>query len=1108
MATYVKGANQYSVDIKPFTPDYKFLSAVLETRQDKYDTNFKATNDLYNKVVYADLSREDTKERRDQYAEQIGPQIEKISGMDLSLAQNVNQAKSVFAPFYEDDLTVKDIVYTANYRDEMKHANRLKNAANEKLNERYSDIGVQGLNYRMEDFINASPEEALNMGVPKYVDNVNLFKTATELLEEMDPNLSMEMDRFGTDANGDPITDFIIREKNGRLIQGQALQTLQSALLNDPRVQRFYAERSFVQSRDFAQQAMADGAYSSIKDAQNAWATQTIANINALNNQRETEESDKLNQLESANIRWSNYKQNNGIVEGSQLDDAITENLSAAEATRIALDRIKGVQTIGANEPNTTDGLLNQAYAMLMNYNIMGDLNRAALSYSQRDQKFLIRENEHALKQKQFEYDMAKIRANATNAMNIELLKQQGKDRNTILDKGYRVGDDGQLIRLPWAEGVDPNNPLAALLQGNNTTFGSAGTVDVPVDEDGDADMNVDMILRTQEQFIEKDNALANKQVNNIIDMLTVLYPTGTTAEGEEMGDGTWTIEVPNATGGVDKVTGDIDGLRQILLEPTITGEGKDARVVGYNNRELINSVFNQVSDEFKNTRAVTMSNPEVTLSKDRRNQYNDIYNQISGINGTETQMKGLQLFTQNVYDNYYQTYEAVKGNAMTPQADQGNNVKLLYDSGFPDIINPETKLPYSSTEYLQLVVDGVNNKTITNPDLYGNDTGTDNTNYLKDEVIYETYMGKSGEGPNIEKVRTVRTGRKVVDMAAITEEANLFYNKMYENLNAALTGATGDFKSGDLDSEIYGISGKFSDVVSNPSYERMFNPTVPNPLAEQEVAQMLIQIEDLENKGLPYGILSGDINIIEDPAQLANVKEPLAVKVFEMWKKDAAVWMSGKTPAVSTGIKAPAAKIVYMPAFGRAQDGEKTLGAYKVVFSADWLASKKAGTNTATGNVEFGSLNSDEILQLQGRVDDDNAETSGQAGITIMFDQSVDLNNKSAINTYYSYVETDIAASGTNYHTYTMPNDNGINPTGEFRVTKLGPNNYQIYSKVYTYQPGGQYTLEENTVKADMSNGLRGLDQAVSNYYKVLENKRNQNQLAREKDQATNGKK
>ena len=57
MATYIKGADTYLPDIKPFTPDYKFLSAVLETRQDKYDTNFKATNELNNKVVYADLSR-------------------------------------------------------------------------------------------------------------------------------------------------------------------------------------------------------------------------------------------------------------------------------------------------------------------------------------------------------------------------------------------------------------------------------------------------------------------------------------------------------------------------------------------------------------------------------------------------------------------------------------------------------------------------------------------------------------------------------------------------------------------------------------------------------------------------------------------------------------------------------------------------------------------------------------------------------------------------------------------------------------------------------------------------------------------------------------------
>jgi len=110
MATYVPGSKTYSREIQPFTPDYKFLSSVLGTRQDRYDTNYKQLSDLYGKVVYADLSREDTIGMRDQYANQLAPKIQQISGMDLSLRQNVDSAKSVFKPFYEDDLIVKDLV--------------------------------------------------------------------------------------------------------------------------------------------------------------------------------------------------------------------------------------------------------------------------------------------------------------------------------------------------------------------------------------------------------------------------------------------------------------------------------------------------------------------------------------------------------------------------------------------------------------------------------------------------------------------------------------------------------------------------------------------------------------------------------------------------------------------------------------------------------------------------------------------------------------------------------------------------------------------------------------------------------------------------------------
>ena len=137
MATYVPGTETYLPDIKPFTPDYKFLSAVLDTRQDKYTSNWKATNDVYNKVVYADLSRGDTTEQRDQYVENLAPSLEKIAGMDLSLAQNADSAKAVFAPFFEDDLIVRDMVYTANYRKQMDYADRLLRSSDQSQRDKY-----------------------------------------------------------------------------------------------------------------------------------------------------------------------------------------------------------------------------------------------------------------------------------------------------------------------------------------------------------------------------------------------------------------------------------------------------------------------------------------------------------------------------------------------------------------------------------------------------------------------------------------------------------------------------------------------------------------------------------------------------------------------------------------------------------------------------------------------------------------------------------------------------------------------------------------------------------------------------------------------------------
>ena len=201
-------------------------------------------------------------------------------------------------------------------------------------------------------------------------------------------------------------------------------------------------------------------------------------------------------------------------------------------------------------------------------------------------------------------------------------------------------------------------------------------------------------------------------------------------------------------------------------------------------------------------------------------------------------------------------------------------------------------------------------------------DSGTSDKGYLKDEVKTEIYKGRSGEGPTVDKVRTVNTGRKVIDMAAVESEAKLIYDALYTNLNDALSGKTGDFEIRDLDSEIYGYSGNYSDVVSNNSYERNFNPMVKNELAEKEVFQMITQMNTLDAEGRPYGMFAGSIDQFGSSDQLTNTKSEIAVKAFNIWKDDAALWLSNKRPAVSTGQKAPAAKIVYMPVVGLSADG------------------------------------------------------------------------------------------------------------------------------------------------------------------------------------------
>lgn len=355
MATYVPGSEQYLPDIKPFTPDYKFLSAVLDVRQDKYNTNWQATNDVYNKVVFADMSRQDTNSQREQYVNNLAPALEKISGMDLSLAQNVQSAKSVFAPFFEDKLIVKDIVKTANYRKEMGYAERLLASPDPTVNRQYWRDGVAELQYRMEDFINMDPDAALNTSLYKYVPAPNLFEIAEDILSEQKPPLSIKYDVLSPDG------EWIITKKNGELLVGPALQILRNQLATDGRIIRSYQTKAYVASRDFAAAGMEAGDFNSVEEGQDAWAQSTISNIEFNNEQRLKTGLNAIAEQREINVRWDNYKKQYGIVPGSVEEKIMNDQLTAYEKTKLELENQIDIKKVINTPSNNLETTLNRA---------------------------------------------------------------------------------------------------------------------------------------------------------------------------------------------------------------------------------------------------------------------------------------------------------------------------------------------------------------------------------------------------------------------------------------------------------------------------------------------------------------------------------------------------------------------------------------------------------------------------------------------------------------------------------------------------------------------------------------------------------------------------
>ena len=314
MATYAQGVSQYIPQIQPYQPDYNFLSQGLKLKQSQYDQNWNSLNKVYGQYFYADTTHEQSKKNKDNLIKQIEFNLGRVSGLDLSLEKNVNQAMQVFKPFYEDGDLMYDMAWTKNTANEKGVGEGKRNSSDAKTNEQYWSDGIKLIDYKIEEFKNSSYDKIRSVGEVRYTPYVNVNQMALDLAK--DAKLTIPTVKF---ENG-----FIIKQVNGEPLIEPLAQLFQSVLGNDPRVKAVYDVQAYVDRKDHAY-AYKDKFNGDIQAAENEYLNNSLKILKDQTNAN-------YRSLESANTAYTSNI--------AKLEESI-KNGTANPSTQASLDNFK-----------------------------------------------------------------------------------------------------------------------------------------------------------------------------------------------------------------------------------------------------------------------------------------------------------------------------------------------------------------------------------------------------------------------------------------------------------------------------------------------------------------------------------------------------------------------------------------------------------------------------------------------------------------------------------------------------------------------------------------------------------------------------------------------
>jgi hypothetical protein len=881
--------------------------------------------------------------------------------------------------------------------------------------------GVKELQYRMQDFINMSPEEALDARTYSYTPDADLGKMAQKMLGEMKPPLKMKYDHFGknpdvinadgTITKGKVNGDWIITTTNGEVVTGPALAMINERFADDPRVQNAYRTQAYVAGRDFAAEGMAEGAFGSVEEGQNAWAVETIKRIEENNNRDISDGTKKLAEQQKSTVRWGNYKQLTGVIPDSDDEKIMDEVNSDFQSVSTTLENKLKIRDVISNESPDLESNLNRAYQLLMMTNLQTDMLKAAQTFSMRDYESTMRETGQAKDARKFKFDSALEEARSINRRSLAFDLQAQKKRDAY-DLALLEGKIG-----------DPNDLLNDELNRTNADYTDPNALSFNLEDE------THIVDASTDQFFMKKNFNRDTQIAAILAYTNELNPS----IGENQGTTAITITDKNGKEVQENLTS--EELKSFLTQKN-SSNSDDSKDLGYKNVKAIDNLFEKYHKLIKDKKGIEKTNINFVRNG------NSYVNLLKMFNDTDTAIGITEMNQTTARQEQKNAYD------LTTKRLYGTseNIKGLLDSGMPSLWYKDKDekgqdigrwKQYTKNEYREVTLGLAIQGKLTNFDRNMSiDVGSDTIDYMEPKVTYESSSTHSRR-PR----RVVSNTEKEINSVAVRDDSDYAYDLLQEANNEALKGGDLEIKTATFNSVDQRVSNTTAALSNYGVQKANVDAEIRNPRAEAIYANMLKQKRVLEAKGVSPTFYVTDIdNASEEGIWAKQIFKEFNVN-FNSYKSNS------KT---SSNVKeTPRGTFVYGAVYGDPEDGNKTTAGYTFYPNDEYLNSKVKGGG---GDGQYAGLTLAQRNSIKAN------------GITMIFEQSEDVSpgalKQQRANA--SIVAATIESKGGYWH-QNVDVAKGVTG-GEFSWQKISNDSYRLNYELQTYIPsqngvGGTYT-------------------------------------------------